>query len=254
LTKSEKQQRPIKDILLDGDGFELGDGLLTLGGERNRRFMQCREAEGDSARSAPANDLRGKNGPRIGVLAIQGNYASHAQALIEAGATPVEVRKPEQLASLDGLVLPGGESTTMLKFLKLRFFHALEEFCGSKPVFGTCAGAILLAREVINPAQRSLGLLDAVVERNAYGRQIDSAIVTAQTALAGGPLEMVFIRAPRIVSVGPGVEILAERDGFPTLVREGRILAATFHPELSSDRRVHRLFVEAVEANILNPS
>jgi 5'-phosphate synthase pdxT subunit len=193
--------------------------------------------------------------PRIGVLAIQGNYASHAQALTEAGATPVEFRKPEQLAGLDGLVLPGGESTTMLKFLeKRRFFEALEEFCGSKPVFGTCAGAILLAREVINPAQRSLGLLDAVVERNAYGRQIDSAIVTAQTALSGGPLEMVFIRAPRIVSVGPGVEVLAERDGFPTLVREGHILAATFHPELSADRRVHRLFVETVAAaNILNP-
>ena len=187
--------------------------------------------------------------PIIGVLAIQGNYASHAQALTEAGATPVEVRKPAQLAGLDGLVLPGGESTTMLKFLERhRFFEILQEFCGRKPVFGTCAGAILLAREVVNPPQRSLGLLDAVVERNAYGRQIDSAIVTAQTTLAGGPLEMVFIRAPRIVATGASVEVLARRDGFPTLIRQSRILAATFHPELSRDRRVHRLFVEIVAA------
>ena len=185
----------------------------------------------------------------IGVLAIQGNYASHAQALSEAGATPVEVRKPEQLADLEGLVLPGGESTTMLKFLdKHRFFEALEEFCGTKPVFGTCAGVILMAREVLNPAQRSMGVLDVVVERNAYGRQIDSVIITAETALAGGPLEMVFIRSPRISQVGPGVEVLARRDGFPVLVRQSRILAATFHPELSHDRRVHRLFVESVEA------
>jgi 5'-phosphate synthase pdxT subunit len=185
--------------------------------------------------------------PTIGVLAIQGNYDRHAQALTEAGAVPVEVRKPEELASLDGLVLPGGESTTILKFLeKHGFFEALQEFCGSKPVFGTCAGAILLAREVLHPAQRSLGVLDAVVERNAYGRQIDSSIVTAETALAGGPLEMVFIRAPRIVSTGAGVEVLAERDGFATLVRQGSILAATFHPELSQDRRVHQLFVEIV--------
>jgi len=187
--------------------------------------------------------------PRIGVLAIQGNFASHAQALTEAGAEAVEIRKPEQLAGLDGLVLPGGESTTMLRFLdKHRFFEALQEFCGRKPIFGTCAGAILLARKVTNPAQRSLGVLDAVVERNAYGRQIDSAIVSAQSELAGGPLEMVFIRAPRIVETGPGVEVLARREGFPTLIRQGRILAATFHPELSSDRRVHRLFVETVAA------
>lgn len=187
--------------------------------------------------------------PRIGVLAIQGNYASHAQALTESGASPIEIRKPEQLADLDGLVLPGGESTTMLKFLeKHRFFELLQEFCRAKPVFGTCAGVILLAREVLNPPQRSLGLLDATVERNAYGRQIDSAIITAETSLAGGPLEMVFIRAPRIVETGAGVDILALRDGFPALVKQGRIMAATFHPELSSDRRVHRLFVQIVTA------
>ena len=187
--------------------------------------------------------------PSIGILAIQGDYAAHAEALSESGANPVEVRKPEQLAGIDGLVLPGGESTTILRFLeKHSFFEILREFCGKKPIFGTCAGTILLAREVLNPAQRSLGILDAVVERNAYGRQIDSAIVTAETTLAGGPLEMVFIRAPRILKTGPGVNVLAERDGFPVLVSQGRVLAATFHPELSRDRRVHRLFVEAVAA------
>ncbi|MFP5275717.1 MAG: pyridoxal 5'-phosphate synthase glutaminase subunit PdxT [Acidobacteriota bacterium] len=189
--------------------------------------------------------------PRIGVLAIQGDYAAHAAALAEAGAEPSLVKTPEDLRlnghSLDGLVLPGGESSTMLKFLESRgLFEPLEKFCVQKPVFGTCAGAILLAREVRNPAQRSLGALDAVVERNAYGRQIDSSIVTAPTKLPGEALEMVFIRAPRIVESGPGVEALAERDGFPTLVRQGPVLAATFHPELSTDRRVHQLFVEIV--------
>ena len=187
--------------------------------------------------------------PRIGVLAIQGDYAAHAQALAESGADPVEVRKPEELAALDGLVLPGGESTTMLKFLERRgFLDALQSFASAHPVFGTCAGAILLAREVSNPAQRSMGILDAVVERNAYGRQIDSTILTAHTTLPGGPLEMVFIRAPRIVQTGPAVEVLALRDEFPVLVRQGKIMAATFHPELSQDRRVHRLFVDAVTA------
>jgi 5'-phosphate synthase pdxT subunit len=187
--------------------------------------------------------------PTIGVLAIQGDYAAHAEALAEAGAEPVEVRKPEQLAGLDGLILPGGESTTVLRFLeKMDFFEALKDFGAAKPVFGTCAGAILLAREVLNPAQRSLGLLDAIVERNAYGRQIDSAILTVETMLPGGPLEMVFIRAPRLKETGPGVEVLARRGDAPVLVRQGRVMAATFHPELSVDRRVHRLFVESVIA------
>ncbi len=188
--------------------------------------------------------------PRIGVLAIQGDYAAHAEALADAGADPVEVRNPGELDGLDGLILPGGESTTMLKFLERRgFFEALEEFSASRPVFGTCAGAILLAREVRNPAQRSLGVLDAIVERNAYGRQIDSTILTAPTSLAGGPLEMVFIRAPRIAETGPGVEVLARREGFPVLVRQGSLMAATFHPELSQDRRVHQLFVDTVMAS-----
>jgi len=185
--------------------------------------------------------------PRIGVLAIQGDYEAHAEALSEAGADPVEVRKPEQLDGLDGLILPGGESTTVLRFLdRLHFFDVLKDFCASKPVFGTCAGAILLAREVRNPPQRSLGLLDATVERNAYGRQIDSTILTAETSLPGGPLEMVFIRAPRIVETGAGVQVLALRDGYPVLVQQGNVMAATFHPELSRDRRVHQFFVQTV--------
>lgn len=189
----------------------------------------------------------GQARPRIGVLAIQGNFAAHAAALSEAGADPVEVRNPQELEDLDGLIIPGGESTTMLKFLERRhFFDALKEFAHSRPTFGTCAGAILLAKEVRHPAQKSLGALEAVVERNAYGRQIDSSILVEPSSLPGDPLEMVFIRAPRIAEVGPGVEVLARRDGFPVLVRQGKLMAATFHPELSQDRRVHRQFVEMV--------
>jgi pyridoxal 5'-phosphate synthase pdxT subunit len=185
--------------------------------------------------------------PLIGILAIQGNFAAHAAALTEAGADPIEVRNPDELDQLDGLILPGGESTTVLKFLEHRnFFDRLKEFVHSNPTFGTCAGAILLARDVRNPAQRSLGALDAVVERNAYGRQVDSSILLAPSSLPGELLEMVFIRAPRIVETGPEVEILARRDSFPVLVRQGKLMAATFHPELSRDRRVHRLFVETV--------
>ncbi len=187
--------------------------------------------------------------PRIGVLAIQGDYEAHAQALREAGAEAVLVRKAEQLAAIDGLVLPGGESTTFLKFLERDgFLGALREFVAGKPTFGTCAGCILLAEEVLHPAQESLGVLHASVERNAYGRQIDSSIQVADTALAGGPLEMVYIRAPRILKVSEDVRVLAERDGFPVLVEQGHLLAATFHPELSLDRRVHRYFVEQVLA------
>jgi 5'-phosphate synthase pdxT subunit len=189
--------------------------------------------------------------PRVGVLAIQGDYAAHAEALEEVGAIPLAVRKPEELIDLHGLILPGGESTTVLKFLeKDNFFEALQQFSSTQPVFGTCAGAILLAREVRHPAQRSLGVLDAVVERNAYGRQIDSTILLDTTSLPGGPLEMVFIRAPRIVAVGAGVEILAEREGYATLVKQGHVMAATFHPELSADRRVHQAFLEVVRARV----
>ena len=143
--------------------------------------------------------------------------------------------------------MPGGESTTMLKFLERNgFFDVLQTYVKSTPTFGTCAGAILLANHVEGHTQRSLAALDISVERNAYGRQIDSTIVTADTALAGGPLEMVFIRAPRITLTGPTVETLATRDGFATLVRSGHLLATTFHPELSQDPRVHQLFLDLV--------
>jgi 5'-phosphate synthase pdxT subunit len=186
----------------------------------------------------------------IGVLALQGDYEAHARAFRSSGARTVLVRKADELAGLDGLVIPGGESTTMLKFLeKDRFFDALTKFISAKPVFATCAGCILLAREVLHPSQRSLGALDATVERNAYGRQIDSTILTLPTELPGGPLEMVFIRSPRITRVGKGVEVLAQRDGFPTLVRQGTLLAATFHPEMSADTRVQQLFLEMVRAH-----
>jgi pyridoxal 5'-phosphate synthase pdxT subunit len=188
--------------------------------------------------------------PRIGVLAIQGDFDAHATALREAGAEPILVRKPEELATVEGLIIPGGESTTFLKFLERDgFLGALEEFVRTKPTFGTCAGCILLAKEVTHPTQQSLGVLDVTVERNAYGRQIDSVIEMASTALEGGPLELVYIRAPRIVKTGPGVEILAEREGFPVLVEQNHILAATFHPELSSDRRIHQRFVELVRSH-----
>jgi 5'-phosphate synthase pdxT subunit len=181
------------------------------------------------------------------VLALQGAYDAHAKALTALGATPRLVRSPQELDGLDGLIMPGGESTTMLKFLERNgFFDVLQAWVRTRPTFGTCAGAILLANHVENPPQRSLAALDMTVERNAYGRQIDSTILIAETALPGGPLEMVFIRAPRIRSTGPGVEVLATRDGFPTLVRSGHLLAATFHPELSHDPRVHQLFLDLI--------
>jgi len=183
----------------------------------------------------------------IGVLALQGAYEAHARTLRELGAEPRLVRTPDQLEGLDGLIMPGGESTTMLKFLERNgFFDVLQQFVRTTPAFGTCAGAILLATDVENPPQRSLGVLPMTVERNAYGRQIDSTILEAETSLPGGPLEMVFIRAPRIRSTAPEVETIASRDGFPTLVRSGHLMAATFHPELSQDTRVHQLFLNLV--------
>jgi 5'-phosphate synthase pdxT subunit len=183
----------------------------------------------------------------IGVLALQGAYAAHVKTLQALGATPKLVRTPEELTGIDGLIMPGGESTTMLKFLERHnFFDTLKTFVRTTPTFGTCAGAILLAKEVAHPAQKSLAALDITVERNAYGRQIDSTILTAPTKLEGGPLEMVFIRAPRITRTGPEVETLATRDDYPVLVRQGNLLAATFHPELSHDLRVHQLFLNLI--------
>lgn len=192
--------------------------------------------------------------PRVGVLALQGNFSAHARALATAGAEAREVRTPAELAGLDGLVLPGGESTALLRLMEpLRLADSLQDFHARGGVlFGTCAGLILLAREVRNPAQPSLGLLDVAVERNAYGRQIDSFVGRGVLTLPGQgeePAEMVFIRAPRIRAVGPGVEVLGLHDGEPVLVGQGRILAATFHPELAGEdgrRAVHRHFLELV--------
>jgi 5'-phosphate synthase pdxT subunit len=183
----------------------------------------------------------------IGVLALQGAFEAHAKALESLGVTAKLIRNPAELKGLDGLIIPGGESTTFLKFLERDgFLDVLQSFVETTPTFGTCAGAILLAKHVENPTQKSLAVLDITVERNAYGRQIDSTILTAPTKLEGGPLEMVFIRAPRITHTGATVETLADRDGFPVLVRQGHLLAATFHPELSADTRVHQLFLDLV--------
>ena len=184
------------------------------------------------------------------MLALQGAYDAHSKALFSLGAIPRLIRRPDQLEGLDGLIIPGGESTTFLKHLERDgFFSVLNTFVRKTPTFGTCAGVILLANEVLNPAQASLAALDVTVERNAYGRQIDSTIITEPTAIPGGPIEMVFIRAPRITRTGTGVETLASRDGAPVLVRQGHLLAATFHPELSSDTRVHKLFLDMVIAH-----
>jgi 5'-phosphate synthase pdxT subunit len=188
---------------------------------------------------------------RIGVLALQGDFARHARALARCGAEAVEVRKPEQLTDLDGLIIPGGESTTLLKLMEAwGFVPALEKFHGAgKPIFGTCAGLILLAREVDNPRQFSLGFIDVGVERNAYGRQRESFEAQGRAQLAGGdtPVEMVFIRAPRIRRTGPEVQTLARHAGEPVLAREGQVLVATFHPELTDDPSVHAYFCDMVK-------
>lgn len=185
---------------------------------------------------------------KIGVLALQGDFDAHKQRLEELGVAVVLVKKPEQLDELDGLVIPGGESSTFLRLLGEHGFQRLGDFVRSKPTFGTCAGAIMLAREVQNPDQRGLGALDITIRRNAYGRQVDSTVLSSLTKLEGGPLEQVYIRAPRIERAGNGVEVLAERDGHPVLVRQGKTMAATFHPELSEDSRVHAEFLKLVSA------
>lgn len=183
---------------------------------------------------------------RIGVLALQGDFEAHARALTEAGEQVFEIRRCRELDKLDGLVLPGGETTTLLNLMGDEpWFEALRGFHASGGAFlATCAGTILLAREVLNPPQRSLGLLDAVVERNAYGRQVDSFETRLEAPALGGDLHAVFIRAPRLRALGPEVETLARIDGEPVLVRQDRILAMTFHPELTGDCRVHRAFLK----------
>jgi 5'-phosphate synthase pdxT subunit len=191
---------------------------------------------------------------RVGVLSLQGDFAAHGAALERAGAEPVYVREKEQLDQIDGLILPGGESTTMLKLMRYEgLFDAVAEFGRRKPMFGTCAGAILMAKEVSNPAQESFGLVDVEIERNAYGRQIDSRVAELEPAeefqarTAPGKLEAVFIRAPIIRRVNGGVKVLAEYEGDPVLIEQGRHLVATFHPELTSDVRVHSLFLRSCE-------
>jgi len=181
----------------------------------------------------------------IGVLAVQGDFEAHRKMLEELGVNVREVRRAEELEGLDGLVLPGGESTTQLKFLQNEgLAPKIKEFAAKGgAVFGTCAGAILMAREVHGPAQESLGLLDIAVRRNGYGRQLASEVRSGPTKLNSQPLEMVFIRAPIFEKAGPDVEVLAEDRGRPVLVRQGRILAAAFHPELTNDPAVHKYFL-----------
>ncbi len=192
---------------------------------------------------------------KIGVLALQGDFDAHRRRLEELGADVVLVKKPGQLDEIDGLVIPGGESGTFLKLLGDDGFEKLKRFVRVKPTFGTCAGAILLAAEVENPKQAGLGAIDIGIRRNAYGRQLDSSIRQGKFLsppngqLASSPLEMVFIRAPKIERVGPSVEVLATEGTDPVAVRQGRVMAATFHPELSDDTRVHQAFLDLVARN-----
>jgi 5'-phosphate synthase pdxT subunit len=179
----------------------------------------------------------------VGILALQGDFARHRDCLEKLGANVGLVKTAADLRGFDALVVPGGESTTMLTLLDAAFFGELQHFARSKPVFGICAGAILLAREVHGPQQLSLNAIDITVRRNAYGRQLQSSI--QQGTLRGSPIEMVFIRAPRIESVGPGVEVIAQHAGDPVLVRQGRVMAATFHPELTDDTRVFEILLSA---------
>ena len=204
------------------------------------RYLQSRVAEPISIVTKP----------NIGILAIQGDFAAHAAMLHSLGAETTEVRKIADLQQCDALILPGGESTTQLQFLQEEGLgEEIKKFAAKKrPVFGTCAGAILLAARVNNPAQDSLGLLDMTILRNGYGRQLASNVSFCNSKLKSEPMEMVFIRAPIIERVGPGVEILAEYGGKPVLVQKGNLLAATFHPELSADTTVHRHFLELVKS------
>jgi pyridoxal 5'-phosphate synthase pdxT subunit len=182
---------------------------------------------------------------KIGIVAIQGDYDAHAKVLARLGVEYKFVRTPADLAGFAGVILPGGESTTHLKVMTEEgLFDALKKFAAADGAFfGTCAGTILLAKQVHGPAQASLGLLNASVLRNGYGRQLASDVHTGKTKLRARPLEMVFIRAPIIESVGKGVQVLAEDAGHPVLVRQGKILASTFHPELSGDPSIHEYFL-----------
>lgn len=181
---------------------------------------------------------------KIGVLAIQGDFDAHRKRLEELGAEVVLVRKPEELDEVEGLVIPGGESGAFLRILGEDGMKKLRDFVRVKPTFGTCAGAIMLAKEITNPAQVGLGALDVRIRRNAYGRQIDSSI--REGKFGDAPVEMVFIRAPKIEKLGAGVEVIATEGEDPVAVRQGKIMAATFHPELSQDTRIHQAFLDLV--------
>jgi pyridoxal 5'-phosphate synthase pdxT subunit len=193
-----------------------------------------------------ANPKASTKSMKIGVLAIQGDYEAHARMLKRLGAEPVFVRTPADLKDLRGLILPGGESTTHMKVMKEEgLLDAIQNFAAAGGAFfGTCAGTILLAREVHNPDQASLGLLDATVLRNGYGRQLASDVHFGASKIKDEPLEMVFIRAPIIASLGKGVRVLAEYEGHPVLVEQGRVMAATFHPELTDDTTIHERFLK----------
>ena len=189
--------------------------------------------------------------PVAGVLSLQGDFEAHRKALAAAGLACVEVRTAEQILAVDGLVLPGGESTTMWTLMEgTGIEDAIRAVARSRPILATCAGVILLARKITHPDREGMGLLDITAIRNAYGRQLDSAIVTLhdldRAVLGEAPMEAVFIRAPKLADPGPSVEVLARREGDPVLVRSGSLLAATFHPELTDDTRVHGLFAKAV--------
>ena len=185
--------------------------------------------------------------PKIGVLALQGDFDAHRRRLQELGAEVVLVKHPDQLDEIDGLVIPGGESSAFLKLLGEAGFQKLRDFVRTKPSFGTCAGAILLAKDVENPPQSGLGAIDIAIRRNAYGRQIDSSI--REGLFRGSPIEMVFIRAPKISRLGSEVEVLATQGEDPVVVRQGSTMAATFHPELTADPRIHGAFLEIVGSN-----
>jgi pyridoxal 5'-phosphate synthase pdxT subunit len=193
---------------------------------------------------------------KIGILAVQGDFEAHAAMLQSLGAETAEVRTVADLEDCDGLILPGGESTTQLQFLREEgLYEAVRRFASDgRAIFGTCAGAILLATDVKNPAQDSLGLLDMTVLRNAYGRQLASDVFFGASKLETEPLEMVFIRAPIIERAGSGLEILAEHAGKPVLVQKGNLLAATFHPELTADTTVHAHFLQMATANQAKPA
>ena len=222
--------------------------MVETGSEPGRRPIASFGAEDPGRHAGGAS--RSGGGIKIGVLALQGAFRAHASRLAEFDVVTREVRRPDDLHHVDALVMPGGESTTMSNLLTSSglFDEVKARLSDGLPVLGTCAGLILLAAEVLDgrPDQRSFGVLDVTARRNGYGRQLDSFETDLEVANLDEPFHGVFIRAPRVVAVGPAVEVLAEHDGDPVLVRQGRVIAAAFHPELTPDARLHRQFVDLV--------